>query len=1194
MTAHLFRALLFLALFACSSFAQTVSITGTDGLSHSVVRVSFNVSAAYASMRTRYAASPATCTGGTGGSVQQWSGGIKPLSGMRVVVGGLAPNTTYQICPEVTADGTHWSSGAGVTVTTLPLPAVHPAPPIPPVTFNTSMPNVSGYSTVTVASDCHDFQADLNAAVGNQLTNGTIISIPAGTVCSSGATYSIGANSPDTYVFGAAQVNTSNSTISWSSHGLSEGATVVFSTNYSTLPASTSCMDGTGFAEQGFVSGQLYPVHVVDANTIQVYCDKPPAQGGTQMTFTNTGSGSAMYVRPEPDPNLNWVIVRTATPDAQFIPEHSRVTPVWLPKMASFVQPMSLYSNSTPNNELLVIGNPDGNAGLLVSNIRFVGIEFTVADDSVDTLTSTDPQFWWRQIYTWPWDQNIILDRIYVHGRGRPSRLFQGMLWDGHNMGIVDSYFDNLTYFHSAYTGLTLANPSGTQITIAPGQHHMGAIDPVLRTTATVNISGTVNVSGTSVGISYIYFDMGGNLKVTMPPGISATCSGAPCTVVNTNATTGNGVRLEPSSGGAFPSTSANGISYYIDPIFSASSTGGTEQTLFATDPGTLGASWTTVGGSEFGTVFYSDTSGYIQGCRFFKNASDTGTHSCSLWTTSGTLLATAAFSNETSSGWQTQLFATAVPVTSGTNYIVSSYSSTGAVWYTVGLFTNGVFDNAPLHAVRNYDPNNASCNTSSAFPKNALGHTAAGEIGCVAITGSAVSSFTNADANSSLFNAEGSSYMIGGLGPGPYVDRNNYREGAGLTWHHDDGGGDVRLRCDYTYDRDYWLFETSHMYQTPNSDGYYYAHRHMLEWKSGCRIAITGSIFDGATQENTPIGDFFEAGSYNGAGTHDFLLQNTTFMHGPAGFFAPASYANNSDPEGPPPVRVTMKNNLFWDISGVYHSLCCFGDGSGKGWIMTNGGGGEEDTVFDHNTVIANTGVSPDLWYVADSLHEGVQFTNNFVYLSVGDWGFGADPSTPCTSYLGKATADCLFGPNGNSYRFDHNVLMSNGTQSQVRSAWPSTLLNYIPSDPTNYANTGFFNYDNNPTQFVNGNPKHYNFKLNANYRSSDSSHASDGLDVGANIDALESAQGKVTLIGASSVTSTSAIVAFVAPDASGCAVDYSSKDPKLINSFTRVPDTGGAVNRSIALSGLTSGSLYYYRVDCAVQQPTGQFSTP
>src|SRR6476620_10279916 len=95
-----------LVVLSAAAQTPTVTITGTDGLSHSVVRVKFNVSTSYSGLRVRYIAAPGTCTGGTGGSVQSISNGLgRFTSGMTQVVGGLTPNTTYQICPEVTSDG---------------------------------------------------------------------------------------------------------------------------------------------------------------------------------------------------------------------------------------------------------------------------------------------------------------------------------------------------------------------------------------------------------------------------------------------------------------------------------------------------------------------------------------------------------------------------------------------------------------------------------------------------------------------------------------------------------------------------------------------------------------------------------------------------------------------------------------------------------------------------------------------------------------------------------------------------------------------------------------------------------------------------------------------------------------------------------------------------------------------------------
>ena len=53
-------------------------------------------------------------------------------------------------------------------------------------------------------------------------------------------------------------------------------------------------------------------------------------------------------------------------------------------------------------------------------------------------------------------------------------------------------------------------------------------------------------------------------------------------------------------------------------------------------------------------------TNGYISGVRFYKGTTNTGVHIGNLWTTSGTLLATATFTNESASGWQQVNFSSA------------------------------------------------------------------------------------------------------------------------------------------------------------------------------------------------------------------------------------------------------------------------------------------------------------------------------------------------------------------------------------------------------------------------------------------------------------------------------------------------------------------------------------------------------
>jgi hypothetical protein len=83
-------------------------------------------------------------------------------------------------------------------------------------------------------------------------------------------------------------------------------------------------------------------------------------------------------------------------------------------------------------------------------------------------------------------------------------------------------------------------------------------------------------------------------------------------------------------------------------------------------------------GSSELGMTFTADVNGYITGVRFYKSAGNTGTHIANLWTSTGQLLATATFTNETASGWQQVNFATPVAIAAGTAYVVSYYSPNG------------------------------------------------------------------------------------------------------------------------------------------------------------------------------------------------------------------------------------------------------------------------------------------------------------------------------------------------------------------------------------------------------------------------------------------------------------------------------------------------------------------------------------
>jgi hypothetical protein len=101
----------------------------------------------------------------------------------------------------------------------------------------------------------------------------------------------------------------------------------------------------------------------------------------------------------------------------------------------------------------------------------------------------------------------------------------------------------------------------------------------------------------------------------------------------------------------------------------------------------------------NLGVQFQAATSGHITGIRFYKEVDNTGTHVGSLWTASGTLLATGTFTSESASGWQQLNFTTPVAVTAGTTYVASYHTNTGHYAFTSGGLSSAV-TNGPLTAL--------------------------------------------------------------------------------------------------------------------------------------------------------------------------------------------------------------------------------------------------------------------------------------------------------------------------------------------------------------------------------------------------------------------------------------------------------------------------------------------------------------
>jgi hypothetical protein len=121
----------------------------------------------------------------------------------------------------------------------------------------------------------------------------------------------------------------------------------------------------------------------------------------------------------------------------------------------------------------------------------------------------------------------------------------------------------------------------------------------------------------------------------------------------------------------------------------------------------------------ELGVSFTSDANGYITGLRFYKSAANTGTHVGHLWSTTGTLLASATFTSETDSGWQQVNFSNPVAIAPNTVYVASYHAAAGHYSANWNFFTPSGVDNGNLHAPANGMVANGvfTYGSASAFP---------------------------------------------------------------------------------------------------------------------------------------------------------------------------------------------------------------------------------------------------------------------------------------------------------------------------------------------------------------------------------------------------------------------------------------------------------------------------------------------
>ncbi|PSM48159.1 hypothetical protein C7Y66_15955 [Chroococcidiopsis sp. CCALA 051] len=136
--------------------------------------------------------------------------------------------------------------------------------------------------------------------------------------------------------------------------------------------------------------------------------------------------------------------------------------------------------------------------------------------------------------------------------------------------------------------------------------------------------------------------------------------------------------------GGGFPTQSYNSTNYWIDVVFKPKTTSIWNDSVAPSSIATFDSR-----AIEVGVKFKATKEGFVTGIRFYKAATNTGTHVGSLWTAGGQLIARGTFVSETTSGWQQLKFDQPIRISADAIYVASYHAPKGNYAYTLNHFAS-------------------------------------------------------------------------------------------------------------------------------------------------------------------------------------------------------------------------------------------------------------------------------------------------------------------------------------------------------------------------------------------------------------------------------------------------------------------------------------------------------------------------
>jgi hypothetical protein len=351
---------------------------------------------------------------------------------------------------------------------------------------------------------------------------------------------------------------------------------------------------------------------------------------------------------------------------------------------------------------------------------------------------------------------------------------------------------------------------------------------------------------------------------------------------------------------------------------------------------------------------------------------------------------------------------------------------------------------------------------------------------------------------------------------------------------------------------------------------GKFYHARHCIELKSGERWVIDGNICDGNfTTVNAAhfIALSPRAGSTSSRKMQDIQITNNTLRNGPGGVYV-IGHNDVTFSQMTVARRIMITNNLLLGLDGYLSGVT----GSARPGHCFTVQFGAEDVTLRHNMCRDNNGVWPAFLWEQYGPSAGLDFRDNIVWHKWAN-GYGGLVTPGCA--LGTASLAC--GWNG--WRMERNALIN--ISGQTPSTYPSN--NFWQT-----AESGLLMED--PAAGKYRLLKTSPFRSGAAVVSGVSGPASDGASMGPNHYDLERAQG---IMGPVAVRAGDqhATFTFSSSHTGSCVADV-SPDATFATGVIRASGAPGTSARMIAASGLTAGTVYYYRIICGGRK-TGSFQT-